>query len=105
MNPHNTYSIDVSITLCGHRITDTSKELYRSIFVFCLMKKCTVAELNVQIVNVHLVVRTPPSLSVSELMRTLKGRTAMRLFNNFPYLRKKKFWGIISGREVTSLIQ
>ena len=35
------------------------------------MKKCTVVELNVQIDHVHLVVRTPPSLSVSELMGTL----------------------------------
>ena len=23
----------------------------------------------------------------------LKGRTAIRLFNKFPYLRKKKLWG------------
>ena len=41
----------------------------------------------------HLVVRTPPSLSVSELMGFLKGRTAIRLFSKFPYLRKKKLWG------------
>ena len=46
------------------------KELYRSIYVFCSMKKCTVVELNVQIDHVHLVVRTPPSLSVSDLMGT-----------------------------------
>ena len=69
------------------------KEVYRSIYVFCNMKKCRVVELNVQIDHVHLVVRTPPSLSVSELMGTLKGRTAIRLFNKFPYLRKKKLWG------------
>ena len=64
------------------------KELYRSIYVFCGMKNCKVVELNVQIDHVHLVVRTPPSISVSELMGTLKGRTAIRLFNKFPYLRK-----------------
>ena len=69
------------------------KEVYRSIYVFCHMKKCKVVELNVQIDHVHLVVRTPPSLSVSELMGTLKGRTAIRLFSKFPYLRKKKLWG------------
>ena len=40
------------------------KEVYRSIYVFCNMKKCRVVELNVQIDHVHLVVRTPPSLSV-----------------------------------------
>ncbi len=48
---------------------------------------------HVQIDHVHLVVRTPPSLSVSELMGFVKGRTAIRLFAKFPYLRKKKLWG------------
>ena len=68
------------------------KEVYRSIYVFCNMKKCRVVELNVQIDHVHLVVRTPPGLSVSDLMGVLKGRTAIRLFNKFPYL-SKKLWG------------
>jgi len=26
-------------------------------------------------------------------MGTMKGRTAIRLFSKFPYLRKKKLWG------------
>ena len=55
------------------------KEVYRSIYVFCNMKKCRVVELNVRIDHVHLVVRTPPSLSVSDLMGVLKGGTAIRL--------------------------
>lgn len=69
------------------------KEVYRSIYIYCNMKKCNIVELNVQIDHIHLLVRTPPSLSVSELVGFLKGRTAIRLFNKFPYLRKKKLWG------------
>ena len=69
------------------------KEVYRSIYVFCNMKKCHVVELNVQRDHVHLLVRTPPSLSVSELVGFVKGRIAIKLFNKFPYLRKKKLWG------------
>ena len=57
------------------------------------MKKCTVVELNVQIDHRHLVVRTPPSLSVSELMGFVEERTAIRLLVKFPYLRKHKLWG------------
>jgi putative transposase len=57
------------------------------------MKNCKVVELNVQIDHVHLVVRLPPSLSISGYMGFVKGRTAIRLFNKFPYLRKKKLWG------------
>lgn len=70
-----------------------AKELARSIYVFCNMKNCKVVELNIQLDHVHLVVRTPPSLSVSDLMGVLKGRTAIRLFAKFPNLRKKKLWG------------
>lgn len=70
-----------------------AQELARSIYVFCNMKNCRVVELNVQPDHVHLVVRTPPSQSVSDLMGVLKGRTAIRLFAKFPYLRKKKLWG------------
>ncbi len=50
-------------------------------------------ELNVQMDHVDLVVRTPPSLSVSELMVFVKGRTVIRLFAKFPYLRKQRLWG------------
>lgn len=67
-----------------------AKELYRSIYAYCSMKKCKVVELNVQIDHVHLVVRTLPNGSVSELMGVFNGRTEIRLFNKFPHLRKKK---------------
>ncbi len=72
---------------------NAGKELYRAIYVYCSMKKCRVVELNVQVDHVHLVVRLPPSLSVSEFMGFVKGRSAIRLFGKFPYLRKKKLWG------------
>jgi REP element-mobilizing transposase RayT len=38
-----------------------------------MLTKCKVVELNVLIDHVHLVVRTPPNVSVSELMGILKG--------------------------------
>ncbi|KAA8995358.1 IS200/IS605 family transposase [Affinibrenneria salicis] len=69
------------------------KDLYPGIYVYCSMKKCTVVDLNVQRGHVHLVARTAPGLSVSDLMGFVKGRTAIRLFAKFPCLRKKKLWG------------
>jgi putative transposase len=47
----------------------------------------------VQSDHVHLLVKVPPKLAISELMGVLKGRTAIRLFNVFPYMRKKSYWG------------
>jgi putative transposase len=44
-------------------------------------KSCEVIELNVQADHVHLVVSIPPKVSVSELVGTLKGKLAIKLFN------------------------
>jgi putative transposase len=35
----------------------------------------------------------PPKISISDLMGILKGRTAIRIFNQFPYLKRKPYWG------------
>ena len=35
----------------------------------------------------------PPKVSISDLMGTLKGRTAIRIFKQFAYLKKKPYWG------------
>ena len=68
------------------------QELHQSICILCDMKECEVLELNVQVDRVHLVVIIPPKVSISTLMGTLKGRSAIRLFNKFPYIRKR-LWG------------
>jgi len=31
--------------------------------------------------------------SISDLMGALKGRTAIRVFKQFPYLKKRPYWG------------
>ena len=66
------------------------KEVYKCVMVFCQQLGCEVVELNVQVDHVHLLVNVPPKLAISELMGVLKGRTAIRLFNVFPYMRKKR---------------
>lgn len=42
--------------------------------------------------HVHILVSAPPTLSPSELMRRIKGRTSSKLFEEFPHL-KKRYWG------------
>jgi len=42
--------------------------------------------------HVHILVSVPPSLAPSEIMRRIKGRTASKLFEEFPRL-KKTYWG------------
>jgi putative transposase len=42
--------------------------------------------------HVHLFVSIPPQVTISRLVQRLKGKTAYKLFQEFPHLRKK-FWG------------
>ena len=69
------------------------REVHNSIEVFCSQLRCVVVELNVQPDHVHLMVRVPPKVSISKLMGVVKGRSALRLFTRFPYLRKRPYWG------------
>ena len=41
---------------------------------------------------VHVFVSIPPKLAVSDLMRRIKGRSAYKVFREFPRL-KKRYWG------------
>lgn len=56
-------------------------------------KGSEVVELNVQRDHVHLVSMVPPKVSISELVGLLKGRTAIRVFQKFPQLKQKPYWG------------
>ena len=69
------------------------KEVQKCVMVFCQQLGCEIVELSIQVDHVHLLLKVPPKLSISELMGVLKGRTAIRLFNEFPTLRKKPYWG------------
>ena len=42
--------------------------------------------------HVHLLVSAPPTMAPSEIMRRIKGRSATKLFEEFPGL-KKRYWG------------
>ncbi len=68
-------------------------EVDNCIRAFSDQKECEIIELNIQIDHVHLLVNIPPKLSVSKLVRVLKGRSAISIFNKFLHLRKKPFWG------------
>jgi putative transposase len=61
--------------------------------MFCEQKGCEVVELNVQDDHVHLIVMMPPKVSVSDLIGTLKGRSAIRIFKQRPGLKTKLYWG------------
>ncbi len=68
-------------------------EISKTIRIFTERLGCEVVELNVQPDHVHLLVMMPPKLSISKLVGTIKGKSAIQVFKQFPYLKKKPYWG------------
>jgi putative transposase len=56
-------------------------------------KGVEVIELNVQIDHIHIVCSIPPKVSVSELLGTLKGKLAIKIFKSYHKLKQKPYWG------------
>ena len=69
------------------------QEVERCLRAFCEQQHAEIVELNIQVDHVHLLVMVPPKLSISEFVGTLKGRTAIRVFNKFRHLKHKPYWG------------
>lgn len=69
------------------------REVECCIQAFSERQKCEVVELNVQVYHVHFLVVIPPKVSVSNFVGTVKGRTAIRVFNKFRDLKHKPYWG------------
>jgi len=90
---------------CDYHIVWTPKYRFRVLFgevkslverdirMLCEWKGSEVLELNVQIDHVHLVCSIVPKVSVSELMGTLKGKIAIKLFKTYPHMKQKPYWG------------
>jgi len=69
------------------------EEVHNCIHVFAGRLGCEIIELNVQPDHVHLLVKIPPKVSISEFMGSVKGQTAIRVFKKYPYLRERPYWG------------
>jgi len=70
-----------------------ASKIENCIRAFSEQKGVEIIELNVQIDHVHLLVMIPPKISVSDYVGIVKGRTAIRVFNQFKKLKEKKYWG------------
>ena len=68
-------------------------EVNRCIRMFSEQQKSEVVELNIQVDHIHLIAMVPPKVSISNYVGTIKGRTAIRVFNKFPKLKQKPYWG------------
>lgn len=72
---------------------NVANEVDRCIRAFTEQQHGEIVELNVRVDHVHLVSFVPPKVSISKFVGTLKGRTAIRVFNKFRELKRRPYWG------------
>jgi putative transposase len=95
--PHTTYAIEyhfVWATKYRRRVLtgDVAERVRELIRQTCEALEVRILSGVVSADHVHILVSAPPQWSPADLMRRIKGRTAKRLFDDFPRLRKQ-FWG------------
>jgi putative transposase len=95
---HSLYECKYHIVFCPKyrfrilkdEIAETVKQ---QIYSLCRYKDgVDVMELNIQVDHVHLIVVIPPKYSVSDFVGYLKGKLAIRLFQQYERLGKR-YWG------------
>jgi putative transposase len=65
----------------------------KKIRTICEWKRIEILEMTIMPDHVHMVVIIPPKVAVSELMGTLRGKTAIGVFQYAKKLRTKPYWG------------
>ena len=94
-----------SVWLCKYHIVFCPKYRYKllegraevfvrnTLYKLCGQKdQVTIDEINLQPDHVHLIISIPPKYAVSEIMGFLKGKTALKLFQDQRELTKQ-YWG------------
>ena len=86
---------NVWVPKCRHRVLtgEIGQEEKNCIQVFSNQLGCETVELNIQQDHIYLISNVPPKVSISDYLGTIKGRTAIRVFNKYKDLRQKPYWG------------
>jgi putative transposase len=72
---------------------DLAKLVESCIRAFSEQLGSEIIELSIQLDHVHLLAMIPPKVSLSGYVGTIKGRTAIRVLNQFRELKQKPYWG------------
>jgi putative transposase len=75
---------------------EVRKDVREAIKTLCSYRDVEILEGSVSVDHVHLCVKIPPKMAVSEFMGYLKGKSALIIFDKHPELKQKQsgrhFW-------------
>ena len=81
------------------------REVQRCVMTFCQELGCQIVEMNVQVDHVHLLVKVPPRVSISELMGSGKDVPRYACSTNFRACARSRIGAIIFGPKGTVSIR
>ena len=95
--PHTKYKIEyhfVWVTKYRYQLLtgDVARRLRELIRQTCLLFEIEIIRGVISKDHIHILISAPPTISPSDIMRRIKGRTSSKIFEEFPYL-KKRYWG------------
>ncbi len=95
---HTIYQYKYHIVWCPkhrYRILEgaLAEFVEQTLKMLCQWRNIEILEMNVKDDHIHLIISVPPRLSVSEVMRMLKGKTAIKNIQKFPYSKKEALLG------------
>ena len=95
---HSLYECKYHVVICPkyrYRVLRgrIKEEVRKTLIIQAERLGCRIVELNIQEDHVHLLVKVPPKISISVLMGTLKGKSAIRVFSQFPELKRRPYLG------------
>ena len=95
--PHTKYKIEyhfVWITKYHYQVLtgDVAVRLRELVRQICSVFDIEIIRGVVSKDHVHILVSVPPTISPSDIMRRIKGPTSVKIFEEFPHI-KKRYWG------------
>lgn len=95
---HSKFSLGYHIIWCPkyrHPILKdaVAVELKQILAETCVHYEWALVSLEIMPNHVHIFVQANPQIAPVEIAKTLKSISAVHLFNRFPQLKRRKFWG------------
>ena len=95
--PHTKYKIEyhfVWVTKYRYQLLtgDVARRLRELIRQTCLLFEIEIIRGVISKDHIHIFISAPPTISPSDIMRRIKGRTSSKIFEEFPY-SQKRYWG------------
>lgn len=92
------YNINYHIVFCPkyrkHILQGKIKDFVKDCFeIIALSSDYTIIEMEIMPDHIHIFISAKPTVSPMNIVKKLKGVSALKIFKKYPEIRKKEYWG------------